>query len=107
MGTTDNPNDPRLSYGADTEPKPQEPIYLVLSKKERAKGFVRPFRDVYKHLSCGAHTHMGREIAETYARTPSFYGATYCVSCRMHRPLSEFVWIDQNTGQVTDETVGS
>jgi hypothetical protein len=38
---------------------------------------------------------MSRDIAESYARDPGFYGATYCCECRMHRPVGatgEFVW---------------
>ncbi len=70
--------------------------YLVLSDDERAKGFVRPYRDTYVHTveGCGSHTVMGQAIAETFARDPAFYGATYCVSCRMHRPLDEFLWVE-------------
>ena len=30
---------------------------------------------------------MGDALSETYARNPKFYGATYCVFCRMHRPV--------------------
>lgn len=41
---------------------------------------------------CGCVTIMAPEIAESYARDPHFYGATYCMHCRMHLPLSEFVW---------------
>jgi hypothetical protein len=40
---------------------------------------------------------MAQVIAETYAREPGFYGATYCTTCRMHRPVGaggEFVWED-------------
>lgn len=48
MLTTD-PNDPRLGYGVDAKPVPQNPVYLVLSDEERAKGFVRPVRDSYIH----------------------------------------------------------
>lgn len=46
---------------------------------------------------CGGITIMSPEIAETYARDPHFYGATYCMSCRLHRPVSEFVWADDGT----------
>ena len=35
---------------------------------------------------------MGERLSETYARNPTFYGATYCVTCQMHRPVGEFVW---------------
>jgi hypothetical protein len=41
---------------------------------------------------CGTVTTMGDALSETYARNPKFYGATYCVVCRMHRPVGEFVW---------------
>lgn len=50
---------------------------------------------------CGAITTMGRELSETYARSPHFYGATYCAGCQMHRPVAEFVWVADN------EVVGS
>ena len=149
MLTTD-PKDPRLGHGSDDKPVPMNPVYLVLSDEERAKGFVRPVRDIYKHVGiagpkhplrdltnaekemfshagyakfetypesespdtgrfwtwaqicsvgkgCGTTTTMGRAIAETYARTPAFYGSTYCVRCRMHRPVGEdgeFEWLD-------------
>jgi len=43
---------------------------------------------------CYTTTTMGRPLAETYARNPRFYGATYCVQCMMHRPVSEFIWKD-------------
>lgn len=66
--------------------------YIVLCPDERAKGFVRPYRDAYKHLTCGSVTTMGRALSETYARDPKFYGATFCVSCNRHLPVAEFVW---------------
>ena len=143
--TTDR-NDPDLGYGVDTEPVSQNQAYLVLSKEELAKGFVRPVRTSYIHVGlkkpanlrdlteeentrysqfeyfkyekypesdssvtgryctkkqlakvengCQEITRMSREIAETYARNPKFYGATYCVGCQMHLPVEEFVWLD-------------
>jgi len=66
--------------------------YIVLCADERAKGFVRPYRDSYKHLTCGAVTTMGRSLSETYARDPSFYSGTFCATCRAHFLLTEFVW---------------
>lgn len=71
--------------------------YWVLPDEERAKGFVRPVRESYRHEPCGTVTTMGRKLAETYARDPKFYGATFCVGCRAHRPVGEageFVWLD-------------
>lgn len=89
--------------------------YIVLCPDERAKGFVRPYRDSYRHVGrletivndgdygndkttehrvggCGSTTTMGRALSETYARDPSFYGATFCVHCNRHLPVAEFVW---------------
>ena len=150
MSFTDDPNDLRLTRGIDTEPREQAVVYLVLSDAERAKGFVRPFRDTYIHVGaagpgselrdltdeekkryadcayvkfetypesrlpvtgqhwtqaqldaigngCRAKTTMARALAETYARDPKFYGATYCCACRMHKPVSEFNWDDGST----------
>lgn len=126
----------------------QQKEYLVLCPEERAKGFVRPYRDTYRHVGlrptyplrdltdeerrrwgdeyvkyepypegshgsarghlwtqsdldtrgCGQTTTMSRSIAETYAREPRFYGATFCARCGTHLPVKEFVWVDD--GQV-------
>lgn len=56
------------------------------------KGFIRPYRDSYRHTTCGSITTMGRALSETYARDPGFYGATFCCSCNAHYPVAEFVW---------------
>lgn len=102
MSLTDDPKDPRLSRGPDTGPRDQNEAYLILSEAERARGFVRPYRAVYVHdPGCGAVTRMARDIAETYARDPNFYGFTYCVGCHMHKPVHEFRWDD------SEERVGS
>ena len=50
---------------------------------------------------CGAWTSMGRELSETYATNPKFYGATFCTGCNKHLPVNEFVW------DGTNEEVGS
>jgi hypothetical protein len=96
VSLTTDPNDPRLGHGSDAEPIDQHDLYLVLSEEERAKGFVRPFRNAYRHLQCTIDprvvTHMGEALSATYARDPGFYGSTYCVACRMHKPVGEFVW---------------
>lgn len=98
MGVTSDPSDPRLTRGVDEVPVSQAEMYLVLSDEERAKGFVRPVRRTYVHVAgCGSATTMGQAIAETYARQPKFYGSTYCVTCRLHRPVGEFNWEDGST----------
>lgn len=79
--------------------KGQQKDYVVLCETERAKGFVRPFRDAYRHLTCGTVTTMGVGLSETYARDPSFYGGTFCVRCQAHFPVGEdgeFVWVEKN-----------
>lgn len=75
----------------------QQKQYAVLSEDERHKGFVRPYRDSYIHLTCKTVTKMGHAIAETYARDPSFYTGTFCCACRAHFPLAQFVWAKDDT----------
>ena len=78
--------------------------YVVLSAEERAKGFVRPVRQSYRHLTCGVVTTMGLALAETYARNPAFYSGTFCAGCGSHFPVGsdgQFVW------DGTNEKVGS
>lgn len=94
MGITTDRNDPRLGRGIDDNPIPQHEVYLVLSDEERAKGFIRPVRRTYFHVKCGTATTMAQAIAETYARNPKFYGATYCVFCQKHLSVDEFTWED-------------
>ncbi|PDT71698.1 hypothetical protein CO683_00630 [Bradyrhizobium ottawaense] len=77
----------------------QQKGYIVLRPDERAKGFVRPFRDAYRHLKCGKITTMSRDIAETYARDPEFYTGTFCTTCRGHFPVGadgEFTWYEMD-----------
>lgn len=112
-GLTSDPNDPRLGHGSNDEPVPQNEAYLVLSEEERARGFVRPVRMAYLHRTelggCGRTTTMALAIAETYARDPSFYGATYCTTCQKHRPVGatgEFTWIEPD-GFYSDARVGT
>lgn len=49
---------------------------------------------------CGTVTSMSRDIAETYAREPRFYGKTFCPNCRTHIEVGEageFVWLDDGS----------
>jgi hypothetical protein len=75
--------------------------YAVLPQSERDKDFVRPLRGTYRHLLCDALTSMGLDLAEIYARDPKYYGATFCLACRGHFPVADFVW------EGTSELVGS
>lgn len=101
---------PGLIHEVQQNPTGMHDDYLVLSDAERAKGFVRPVRRSYRHVGppggkgCGTVTTMGQRLAETYARDPKFYGATFCCGCNVHLPVGpdgEFVWDD------TDERVGT
>jgi hypothetical protein len=92
MNYTTDPNDPDLGRGVDDKQVEQHKKYLILSDEERAKGFVRPYRDSYICNTCGTVTTMSRPISETYARNPGFYGATYCCGCRKHLQVSNFKW---------------
>lgn len=77
----------------------QQKAYVVLSAEERAKGFVRPYRDAYRHQPCGGITTMGRALAETYAREPTFYIGTFCSTCRALFPVGEdgeFTWYEMD-----------
>ncbi len=98
MGLTTDPKDVRLThYTGPEDPGPQADVYLVLSDEELAKGYVRPYRDRYRHAKCGTVTTMGEKLSLTYARQPSFYGATYCFGCQAHFPVSEFTWTNGGT----------
>lgn len=80
-------------------PSGQQEDYVVLCDSERSKGFVRPYRDSYRHLKCGTTTTMSSAISETYARDPYFYSGTFCVVCGGHFPVGEdgeFVWYEMN-----------
>lgn len=103
MSLTTDPNDPELNTPG---PDGQNIKYLVLSDDERAKGFVRPYRDAYRHLACGAITTMGRALSETYARDPKFYGATFCLRCKDHFPLVSngkrmFTWYEMDGSETS------
>lgn len=95
---TTNNQPPATGLEHASAPQPINPetgqhgAYWVLSEEERKNGWVRPYRDSYVHKKCGVLTKMSRAISETYARSPKFYGATFCISCREHFPVGEFYW---------------
>lgn len=93
MSLTTDFDHPGLQFGTDVTPSKMASVYLVLSRDEIRKGYLKPLRVSYIHI-CGSETTMNPEIAQTYARDPWFYGGNYCVNCRMHRPLNEFKWPD-------------
>lgn len=144
MSVIETPKDNLPFDNGKQLPNGQFERYAVLPEAERAKGFVRPFRDAYKHIGvkptcplrdltpeeqqryaayryvkfeaypesrspvvgrywteddlqaqqrCGTVTTMGRELSETYARDPGYYGSTFCCACGKHFPVAEFVWV--------------
>ena len=95
-----NPPEDEPNY-RDKKKNGQQKNYLRLSDEELGKEWVRPYRDSYTHKACGQVTSMSRKLAETYARDPKFYGATFCGKCGGHYPVEEFVWYN------TEEVVGS
>lgn len=104
MGLTIDENDDCLK---EIRSDGQQECYLILPEEERARGFVRPVRRSYRHVKCNTVTSMGQALAETYARDPYFYGATFCVSCGTHFNLitdskHQFLWTD-GSGQGVGE----
>ena len=69
-------------------------VYEEYPEEEAAVGrfWTQKHLDEVAKCGCGAVTKMGLALCETYARDPHFYGATYCVGCRMHKPVDEFIW---------------
>ena len=99
-GITTDRTDPALHQ---TKENGQNEKYLVLSEKEREKEFTQPLRLTYRHVLCENESTMTSAIAETYARDPKFYGATFCCRCGKHLPLRDagetpaFVWVQDGT----------
>ncbi len=60
MSLTTDPHDPKLKEG-QKNPTGQHSVYLVLSEEERAKGFVRPYRDAYVHVGQKIKRHDGTD----------------------------------------------
>jgi hypothetical protein len=90
--TDGSPEGSREEYQQIDPVTGQQKGYVALCPAERAKGFVRPVRNTYRHKTCNTTTTMGMALAETYARDPGFYSGTFCCSCRGHFPLDEFMW---------------
>lgn len=111
--TTTDGKAPLPGYEQAGAPSPIDPktgqheSYYVLAPEERAKGFVMPVRRSYYHAACGCLTTMSQAIAETYAREPGYYGATFCAKCQQHLPVKEFFWADETTGRRLPIQVGA
>jgi len=70
--------------------------YVLFEKypKGSNNGIGRFWTEEDLQSGCGTQTVMGHALSETYARDPKFYGGTFCVRCKQHFPLDEFVWLD-------------
>jgi hypothetical protein len=91
--------DDRAKLDTTIGPGGMQASYLVLGEAEREKGFIRPYRDAYRHATCGKITTMARPLSETYARDPGFYSGTFCSTCRGHFPVGvegEFTWYEMD-----------
>lgn len=118
----------RRSYFHVGIPRPQHPLRDLTGHEQRVYGFTGYVKfEQYPESGgvtgrlwtqrqldtagkgCGTMTTMPAGIAETYARDPGFYGATYCCGCRMHLPVGErgeFTWADEH-GRDTGVRVGT
>lgn len=66
----------------------------------RVVRLIAAFNTAFSHCS---------SISQSAHRSPSFYGATYCCRCRLHRPVGpegEFTWVDDQ-GTDTHVLVGT
>lgn len=72
----------------------------VLPEIERTGVWVRPFRSLYVHMRCLQATQLRQDVAQTYARDPSFYKEAFCYHCGHHYPVKEFRWLDDSTAEV-------
>ena len=74
----------------------------TVSATVSAKEFVRPIRRSYRHAGCDTITTLDDALSETYARWPAFYprlfGQAWCETCRLDRPVGEFVWTADGKG---------
>lgn len=61
---------------------------------DAANGFVRPVRRTYVHTGCYKMTRIPLDVAENFARDPSFYTTTFCHHCQAQHPVAEFGWHD-------------
>ena len=84
-----------------TEETKRYEAYKYVAFEEKPDGGGRYWTQERLDSGCNMKTTISAAIAETFARKPDFYGATFCAACRQHFPLDEFVW------HGTNQTVGS
>lgn len=74
MSLTTDPNNPCLKK---IEPSGQQACYLILSEEERAKGFVRPVRQSYKHVGIRPKYPLRDLTPEEHERYDQFHYVKY------------------------------
>lgn len=75
-------------------------LYVAFEKypEERSPATGRFWTKAELNFKCdGVTTIQSKEITETYARSPQFYGSTYCIPCQRHVPVKECVWVDDGS----------
>jgi len=88
MITTD-PTDSRLK---ETKPDGQQSAYLVLSEEERAKGFVRPYRDTYKHVGKQSQYSLRDMTPEEHERYDQYGYVKFETYPESHSPVTGRYW---------------
>jgi hypothetical protein len=76
-------------------------IYFLPNENKESAVLGTYIKETDLKKGCGTVTTMAQSLAETYARDPKFYGATFCCGCGTHLPVNEFYW------HGTEEEVGS
>lgn len=94
---------PACGWPSDNERHVEGPDFLHEFANADGSSVVGTFwTEKRLNSGCGTITSMGRALAETWARDVSYYGSTFCVACRAHFPVDEFVWMNERGVDGTD-----
>lgn len=64
----------------------------ILTIRDVAKGYKRPFRRSYVHQKCGTVTTMSEGLAVNLAKDPASVTEVPCTLCNGEFPVTEFRW---------------
>lgn len=95
MITTDNKH-PDLGRGVDESPVPQNKAYLVLTEEERQKGFVRPYREAYRHVGLKARGPLRDLTAEEQERYKQWNYVKFEAYPESESPLTGRFWTQRD-----------
>jgi hypothetical protein len=96
---TTDPTHPGLRNTIDETPVAQAGVYLVapqFPEEYRERKYVRSYQVVYRHRLCNGLTKINPLVASTLATYPKFYSLLYCAHCHKHRPVMEYLWLDES-----------